>query len=131
MPRTFTVDEARALLPEVREIAESMQQHKREFERQRTLLKEAGAHAAGNGHGSQGALSAQTAAERQVKEIQRRVEQLAQLGVEVKGIDEGLVDFPSMRDGRIVYLCWRVGEPDILFWHELDAGFRGRQPLQQ
>ena len=129
MPRTFTVDEARALLPEVREIAESMQQHKREFERQRSLLKEAGTHAAGNGHGSPDALSAQTAAERQVQEIQGRIEQLARMGVEVKGIDEGLVDFPSMRDGRIVYLCWRVGEPDILYWHELDAGFRGRQSL--
>jgi hypothetical protein len=130
MPRTFTVEEARALLPEVREIAESMQQHKREFERQRSLLKEAGTHAAGNGHGSPNALSAQTAAERQVQEIQDRIEQLARMGVEVKGIDDGLVDFPSMRDGRIVYLCWRVGEPDILYWHELEAGFRGRQLLE-
>ena len=75
MPRTFTVEEARALLPEVREIAESMQQHKREFERQRSLLKDAGTHAAGNGHGSQDALSAQSAAERQVREIQDRIEQ--------------------------------------------------------
>jgi hypothetical protein len=130
MPRTFTVEEARALLPEVREIAESMQQHKREFERQRSLLKEAGTHAAGNGHGSPDALSAQSAAERQVQEIQDRIEQLARMGVEVKGIDDGLVDFPSMRDGRIVYLCWRVGEPDILYWHELEAGFRGRQLLE-
>jgi hypothetical protein len=129
VPRTFTVEEARALLPEVREIAESMQQHKREFERQRSLLKKAGTHSAGNGHGSPDALSAQSAAERQVQEIQDRIEQLARMGVEVKGIDEGLVDFPSMRDDRIVYLCWRVGEPDILYWHELDTGFRGRQPL--
>lgn len=129
MPRIFTVDEARALLPEVREIAESMQEHKREFERQRSLLKDAGTHAAGNGHGSRDALAAQPAAERQVQEIQSRIEQLARIGVEVKGIDEGLVDFPSMRDGRIVYLCWRVGEPDILYWHEVEAGFRGRQSL--
>jgi hypothetical protein len=129
MPRTFTVEEARALLPEVREIAESMREHKREFEQQQSLLKDAGRHAAGNGHGSPDALSAQTAAERQVQEIQNRIEQLAQMGVEVKGIDEGLVDFPSMRDGRVVYLCWRVGEPDILYWHEVQAGFRGRQPL--
>jgi hypothetical protein len=129
MPRTFTIEEARALLPEVREIAESMRDHKREFDRQRSLLKDAGTHAAGNGHGSPGALSAQTAAERQVQEIQDRVQQLAEMGVEVKGIDEGLVDFPSMRDGRVVYLCWRIGEPDILYWHEVHAGFQGRQRL--
>jgi hypothetical protein len=51
------------------------------------------------------------------------------MGVEVKGIDEGLVDFPSERDGRVVYLCWRIGEPDILYWHEVHTGFQGRQPL--
>ncbi|MGE0542284.1 MAG: DUF2203 family protein, partial [Dehalococcoidia bacterium] len=62
MPRTFTIEEARALLPEVRTIAESMREHKREFERQRSLLKDAGTHAAGNGHGPPDALSAQTSA---------------------------------------------------------------------
>lgn len=129
MPRTFTVEEARALLPEVRAIAEAMRDHKREFERQRSLLKEAGNHAGGNGHGPPGALAAQTAAEQEIQAIQNRIQQLAQMGVEVKGIDEGLVDFPSLRDGRIVYLCWRIGEPDILYWHEIHAGFRGRQPL--
>jgi hypothetical protein len=51
------------------------------------------------------------------------------MGVELKDIEEGLVDFRSMRDGRIVYLCWRQGEDTIAFWHELDAGFAGRQPL--
>ena len=52
-----------------------------------------------------------------------------ELGVEPKGAAEGLVDFPMMMDGRLVYLCWRVGEPEILYWHELEAGFAGRQPL--
>ena len=42
---------------------------------------------------------------------------------------EGLVDFPSRLDGRTVFLCWRLGEPEVLHWHELDAGFAGRQPL--
>jgi hypothetical protein len=129
MPHTFTLEEARALLPEVREIAESMRDNKREFEHQQSLLKDAGKHAGGNGHGSSEALAAQGRAERLVNEIQRRVQRLAQLGVEVKSIDEGLVDFPSLRDGRVVYLCWRIGEPDILYWHELNAGFRGRQPI--
>jgi hypothetical protein len=74
-------------------------------------------------------LDAQARAERLAAEIRAGIERLAALGVEMKGIDEGLVDFPSEREGRVVYLCWRLGEPDIEHWHELDAGFRGRQRL--
>jgi len=51
------------------------------------------------------------------------------LGVEPKNGPEGLVDFPAVLDGRPVYLCWKLGEPEVLHWHDLDAGFRGRQPL--
>lgn len=51
------------------------------------------------------------------------------LGVELKGFD-GLCDFPSQRDGREVYLCWRLGEPEVHYWHELHTGFAGRQPLR-
>jgi hypothetical protein len=56
------------------------------------------------------------------------IEELTSLGVELKGPD-GLCDFPSLRDGREIYLCWRLGEPEVLHWHELNAGFSGRQPL--
>jgi hypothetical protein len=57
------------------------------------------------------------------------VEELRDLGVEPKNGPEGLIDFPSQMDGRIVYLCWKLGESEVLHWHELDAGFRGRQSL--
>ena len=50
-------------------------------------------------------------------------------GCVMKGVEMGLVDFPSMRDGREVYLCWKVPEQEIRFWHDLDAGFAGRQPI--
>ena len=56
------------------------------------------------------------------------IDELTKLGVELKGPD-GLCDFPSTRDGRSIYLCWRHGEPKVQHWHELDAGFSGRQPL--
>ncbi|MDE0506470.1 MAG: DUF2203 domain-containing protein [Candidatus Poribacteria bacterium] len=47
----------------------------------------------------------------------------------IKNIDPGLVDFPHLRDGREVYLCWQFGEDEIRYWHDVDAGFAGRQPL--
>jgi hypothetical protein len=57
------------------------------------------------------------------------VGELRELGVEMKGMDIGLVDFPGEIDGRPVCLCWRLGEPAVAHWHELDAGYAGRQPL--
>jgi hypothetical protein len=56
------------------------------------------------------------------------VDELQRLGVQLKGPD-GLVDFPALIDGREVYLCWKLGEPEVQFWHELEAGFAGRQQL--
>jgi hypothetical protein len=129
MPRLFTLEEARALLPEVRAIAEAMRERKLAFDQRARVIKQAGQQAGGNGHGPREALAAQSQAEQLVQEIQERMQRLAEMGVEVKGLDEGLVDFPSEREGRVVYLCWRIGEPDIMYWHELHAGFRGRQPI--
>ena len=59
------------------------------------------------------------------------VEELRTLGVEPKNGPEGLIDFPSLIDGRVVYLCWKLGEPEVLHWHELEAGFPGRQFFTQ
>jgi hypothetical protein len=50
-------------------------------------------------------------------------------GIVLRDLDRGLIDFPAIRDGREVYLCWIDGEPDIGFWHDLDAGYAGRRPL--
>ena len=58
------------------------------------------------------------------------IEELKRLGVEFKGPD-GLCDFYSIMDGREVFLCWRLGEPEVSYWHDLDAGFAGRQPLTE
>jgi len=61
--------------------------------------------------------------------IGRYLKEVEDMGAVVKGVGPGLVDFPSRRDGREVYLCWREGEDSIEFWHEIDTGFGGRQPL--
>ena len=62
-------------------------------------------------------------------QINQKADAISEKGILVKGIEPGLVDFPSLREGREVYLCWREGETQIDFWHEVDAGFAGRQPL--
>jgi hypothetical protein len=59
------------------------------------------------------------------------IEELSRLGVELKGPDDGLCDFPSLKDGREVYLCWRLGENEVAHWHEKNAGVAGRQPLDR
>ena len=58
------------------------------------------------------------------------ISELEALGVQLKDLDRGLIDFPSLRDGRVVLLCWQLGEGDELeWWHDMDAGFAGRTPL--
>jgi len=57
------------------------------------------------------------------------LDQIGRLGVIVKDADEGLLDFPHLREDREVFLCWKKGEKEVKFWHELNAGYKGRQPL--
>ena len=63
------------------------------------------------------------------RQLQEYVHELRRLGVEPKSATDGLVDFPAMIDGRLAYLCWKLGEREVLYWHELDAGYRGRRAL--
>lgn len=127
-PRLFTLEEANALLPRIAPILENLQSLKAELDTARLALARFTPAMRANGHGME-ALTY----ERQIVELVTRlthgVREINGFGVEVKDLDHGIVDFPSRRGGRIVYLCWRLGEERILYWHELDAGFAGRQPL--
>ncbi len=68
---------------------------------------------------------------RDAEHLRELVDELRKLGAEPKDGMMGLVDFPTMKDGRVVCLCWKLDEPEVLFWHEWDAGFDGRQPLER
>lgn len=130
MPRTFTLEEANALLPRLREILGEMQQRNSELDRLRGELAELARRAAGNGHLLQSELrrkrdEAQTMAQR----LNELLAEINGLGCELKGLEQGLIDFPAERDGRTVYLCWQYGEDEIGYWHELETGFAGRRPL--
>ena len=66
---------------------------------------------------------------RTTAQFQAVLDRIAARGCHLKGLDPGLVDFPHLRNGREVYLCWRMGEKKIRYWHEIEDGFEGRQPL--
>lgn len=127
--RYFTVQEARQLVPRLRGLLTALQAEKRELDRELAELRRLAPLAFLNGHGARFQAHEMRVAEL-ARAIREKVRQIHDLGVEVKDLDMGLVDFPSLRDGREVYLCWKVDEPTVAFWHELDAGFRGRQPLE-
>ncbi len=121
--RHFTREEANALLPQLTAMLSQLQDSKDE-------LTDAEAHEAlseaapANGGGEEG---------RQVGvaflEVRRLLETIEQSGIVLRDIDRGLVDFPTVMDGREVYLCWELGEDDVGYWHDMDAGYGGREPL--
>jgi hypothetical protein len=127
----FSVDEANRALPLVRRIvADIVRQWQVVSDMRDRLSALAPTERRRRTDDLYGEELAQTQAEMDSEEEQLRtyIEELERLGVELKGRD-GLCDFPSLKDGREVYLCWRLGEPEIQHWHEVDAGFAGRQPL--
>lgn len=122
--RLFSVEEANALLPILRPLlAQALEARQRVIAAEPDLwpvLEKA----IGNG-GSKKA----SAVLADFETIQQNVKAIQAMGIEVKDINTGLIDFPAVRDGREVCLCWRYDEPNVAHWHDMDAGFAGRQRL--
>jgi hypothetical protein len=124
--KIFTVQEANALLPRVRTIVQRIQRAHDKVSQFREDAKKAAEAAEQGGGGVTNGVAYAAALTALTIEIQ----ELESLGVQLKDFERGLVDFPSLRDGRIVLLCWQMGEGDELeWWHDVDAGFAGRTPL--
>ena len=124
--KIFTVEEANALLPEVRIIAAKIQRAHRKLSQFRDQAKEAAKAAEQGGGGIANGVVYATI----LTDLTTQMAELEALGVQLKDFERGLVDFPSLRDGRVVLLCWQLGEGDELeWWHDVDAGFAGRTPL--
>jgi hypothetical protein len=131
-PRHFTPDEANELLPRVRELAETLVAHRRALVEATAKRAELATRIAGNGGDFDPQEPRELAEdlEREAAAVARAVESLEELGVLVKDLDRGLVDFPASRaNGEEVLLCWQVGEDEIGYWHGLEEGFAGRKPL--
>jgi len=131
MPRHFTPAEANEELREIRPLAEQLVGHRREQQRLEAEREELSLKIAGNGGGlDPRAVAEAEEAERQARiGIARCVNAIHGRGAIVKDLDEGLVDFPALRKGEEILLCWRLGEDEVAHWHGLEEGFAGRKQL--
>jgi hypothetical protein len=129
--RHFTPEEANALLAEVRPAAEELVAHRRAMTKAAAEQARLVQRISGNGgdFDPQEPRSLEETFQREAQAVARCVERLERLGVLVKDLDRGLVDFPALHGGEEVLLCWEVGEDEVAFWHGLDEGFAGRKPL--
>jgi hypothetical protein len=123
--KLFTIDEANAMLPELRTKLERIQELYAGISEMREQARAAAAASEFGGGMEGGSGYVHT-----LYEIGKITTEINELGVQLKDYTRGLIDFPMMRGGRIVLLCWQLGEGDeIEWWHDTDAGFAGRQPL--
>ena len=121
----FTVQEANALLPELRELLADVQKIRDalvvELEAAVPVLRQARK----NGGGTEANPYLDS-----IQDLNGRLGRLGEIGVQIKDVDKGLVDFPAWRDEREVFLCWHLGEDEVRYWHDLETGFAGRQAIE-
>jgi hypothetical protein len=120
--RLFTVEQANAQLDRLRISLERIREARQVILRSGERVKES---AAGDGGGAEG-----EAYWHALRTLRVETEGLATDGIVLRDAESGLVDFPAEREGRVVQLCWRLGEERVAFWHDVDAGFGNRKPLE-
>jgi hypothetical protein len=134
MSRYFTLAEARQYLPAVgasiregiaaRKIMETAEQDQRATREKITF-------SGGMAVDRETACETREKRESSAAKLKQMLDNFEEIGCVVKDLEIGLVDFPALYRGREVYLCWRLGEPDIGFWHPVEEGFAGRRPIDQ
>jgi len=128
--RLFTVEEANALLPKVEGMLIGLHRQAAVLAEKQQELAEAQVHASSNGHSvAEKLAAAQRELDQLVEALDASIAEINDVGCVVKDVAMGLIDFPGLREGEVVNLCWRLGEPEVAFWHSLDTGFADRQPL--
>lgn len=107
MPDFYTPEQANKVLPEVSRIVSRIVELKSQIDSSKDYNRS-----------------------RQVDELSLEISKLEDKGIELKDMDTGLIDFPAKRFEEKVYLCWQLGEAEVLYWHDVTSGFRGRRPLR-
>jgi hypothetical protein len=123
--RLFTLAEANGLIPQLNSRLTSVKQAKAALVRTREDIRKASARAEYGGGSTVGPLYITS-----LHQVSVNIRAIQDLGVLVKDLDMGLCDFPHLRDGRIVFLCWKLGEQEIRWWHEITTGYKDRCPLE-
>lgn len=125
--RSYTIDEANALVPQVRAVLLQLA-----VEQHRLDASHADMHRQLDANGDPAAAAAAGRSEAEVTDIREGMRtlllHLGELGVELRDVEMGLVDFPGERDGAAVWLCWRLADPSVAFWHATDEGYATRKP---
>jgi len=132
MPRFFNLLEAERLLPEIGGLLRSLIQLKEEYERTETELNRLMQRVSivgGMIPPRERIAQLRTRKDATARGLQSSLEKLQETGCQLKDIEIGLVDFPTLYRDKEVYLCWKLGESSIGFWHHVEDGFRGRQPI--
>jgi hypothetical protein len=127
--RTFTPSEANTALAEVRPIAERMVAVRARLGELEDEQREVVKIVAGNGSGYAVGEARTPEFAKLSGELEECFNKLTDLGLEVKDVESGLLDFPAEREGEQVLLCWRAGEAAVEWWHDLETGFAGRRPI--
>lgn len=142
MTRFYDLDAANARLPEMREILEHLKSQREDLIRLRDLVleRQEAVEAGGDPSGSQPRSTDEDGPDDELRlirlrmqglidQMQAAVTRIDDLGITLREIESGLIDFPALANGRQIWLCWRLGEDDIGWWHELNEGFSGRREL--
>ena len=131
MTRIFTPEEANAALVELRPVIERAVSHRRNLTAAQIKQTELVTRIAGNGGDMQPSDLREVAAtiQREAAAIADCVERIDEAGVQIKSLEEGLLDFPARHGDEDVLLCWKLGEDEVRYWHGVDEGFAGRKPL--
>ncbi len=130
MAKYFTREEAEALLPQIEPLLRNLQERHQALSPLREELEALHQRMRGNGYGLHEQLerlNSQYASA--IEGVNRLIRRIKGFGCQIKDPAVGLIDFPALRDGREILLCWRLGEEGIHWWHETNTGFMGRQPL--
>jgi hypothetical protein len=129
--RRFTLEEANAAVAELRPVVERMVEHGRKLAAAQRNQTQLVTRIAGNGGDLQPSDLRELAEtiQQEADAIAVCAEEINAAGAQIKSLEEGLLDFPSVREGEEVLLCWKLGEDEIRYWHGVDEGFAGRQPL--
>jgi hypothetical protein len=132
--RTFTLDEAQSLLPVLEALLKRAMEEKRfaqDLESGLNGLAQRIYFSGGMRVDTAGIARQRAEIEAHLKQARENIAEIDSIGVQVKDLESGLLDFPCRVDDQIVLLCWRLGEPAIDYWHTVEAGFQGRQPVDE